>query len=172
MSANLKRLLFFWTTSFGAATLGFYLLWLVMPRHEVFASWFRMLPYHNQHPVSYILLPCFFYGCIATVFANRFRRQGKAGQLFTTLLIALLTLLFSSPAGGMLWHFHDMQAGYFPSNWVRYLVVNGFSMGISTGWLIIGLSLPYSLFGIIVCFYLTRTGAALFRKPLKRKATA
>jgi hypothetical protein len=42
------------------------------------------------------------------------------------------------------------------------MVTEGTLMGFSIGWLIIGLSLPYNIAGLIVCYFLTKTGAVKF----------
>ena len=158
----LKRLVFFWLASFIAATTGYYLLWLI-PRYYVFGAPCGMPCYHYEHPVQYILIPCFFYGIIATLYAERFYKQNKIRQIFSTLIIATLTVIISSPFGGMLWHFHDMMAGYFPASSVDKMIRNGSKMGLSIGWLVIALSIPYNFLGLILCFFITRKGAKLFR---------
>ena len=61
----LKRTVFFWLTSFGAATAGYYLLWLVMPAHRVFRALYRMLLYHDVHPLAFIALISLCYGPLA-----------------------------------------------------------------------------------------------------------
>jgi hypothetical protein len=54
----------------------------------------------------------------------------------------------------MLWFYHDMQAGYFPANWTNRMVSNGISMGLSTGWLIIMLSIPYNILGLVAAYFI------------------
>jgi len=158
-----KQLVFFWSASFTIATIGYYLLYVIMPNHWVFGTSYRMFTYHWQHPMLYISIPCFFYGIIATIFSNKFLDMKPLGRILLTLAIIVSTVLFSSPFGGMLWHYHDMQAGYFPYNWFSKMVELGFSWGFSMGWLIIGLSIPYNIIGSIVCYYLTKKGATLFQ---------
>lgn len=134
-----------------------------MPNHYVFGVWFRMLAYHWQHPIQYILIPCFFYGIIATLISDTFTRRKISGQVFLTFEIIILTIILSSPFGGMLWLYHDMQAGFFPTNWVGTMITKGFSWGIESGWLIIGLSIPYNIFGSVFCYFLTKKGSELFK---------
>ena len=155
---NYKLLLFYWIVSFAIAVLGYYLLGLVSKR--VFGSWYRMIRYHFGHPMQYIAIPVFFYGILATWFKERFYCSNKIGL---TLLIVLLTIALSSPFGGMLWHFHDMQAGWFPKNWMHKLI-GGFSEGLAIGWLLILLSFPYNIFGIIIAYFLTNFGSKHFSK--------
>ena len=56
-----------------------------------------------------------------------------------------------------------MQAGYFPAHWRRVLLAEGGRNGLVVGWLVVLLSVPYNVLGVIVCYFLTRTGARLFR---------
>jgi len=156
---NYKLLLFYWIVSFAIAVLGYYLLGLVSKR--VFGSWYRMIRYHFGHPMQYISIPVFFYGIIATWFKERFYRSNK--KIGLTLLIVLLTIALSSPFGGMLWHFHDMQAGWFPKNWMHKLF-GGFSEGLAIGWFIILLSFPYNIIGIVIAYFLTDFGSKHFSK--------
>ena len=159
-----KRTIFFWLSSFSMAVAGYYLLRLVLPGHHVFGSWYRMLLYHEAHPVAYIALCCFFYGLLAAGFADTFLRRGTTrGRVGIVGIIVLLTVVLSAPLGGMLWHWHDMQAGYFPADWRRVLLAESSRDGLVVGWLVVLLSVPYNVLGVIVCYFLTRTGALLFR---------
>jgi len=171
-SKTVKSLFFFWSTSALLAIGVYYILWLIMPSHRVFGAFFHMNLYHYRYPVPYILIVCFFYGIVATLFTDRFVRQTQLRQIITTLIIVILTVLISSPFGGMLWHYHDMQAGFFPGDWKRKMVKNGIRDGLSIGWFIIAISIPYNIIGILICYYLTRKGAFLLReKPNKSNKT-
>jgi hypothetical protein len=165
----LKRLAFYWISSLLLATSFYYFLWTLIPKHIVFAAWFGMLrfSYHWLHPIQYILIPCFFYGIIATFISDIFRKKNVLGQVFLTLVIIIVTIILSSPFGGMLWYYHDMQAGYFPTNWFDTMITKGFSEGIEIGWLIVGLSIPYNIFGSVICFFLTKKGSVLFKTTVE-----
>ena len=163
MNIATKRLLFYWTTSFILATILYYILWAIMPNHYVFGVWYRMFVYHWEHPVAFIIIPCFFYGIIATLFADKYSKQNLIRQIFLTIVIILLTIIVSSPFGGMLWHYYDMKAGYFPPNWFGKIISLGFEWGLEMGWLIVGLSIPYNVIGSITCFFLTKKGSELFK---------
>jgi hypothetical protein len=159
---TIKKLFFFWICSFIIAIAGYYLLWLIMPNHFVFGVWFRMFLYHYEFPIQYIVIPSFFYGIIASIFSSRFNIQSIKKQLLTLFYIVSITMIISFPFGGMLWMYHDMQAGYFPTNWVEKMIRHGIASGLSTGWLIISLSLPYNLLGVVVAYFLTKKGAQIF----------
>ncbi len=156
-------MIFFWGSSFILASIFYYVLWLIIPSHRVFGSVFRMLPYHYQFPLQYIVIPCFFYGVLANLFANNFKKSKITKQMFLTLLIIVLTIFISLPFGGILWHFHDMKAGFFPEKWMFKLVNKGVASGFGIGWYIILLSIPYNILGAIVCFFLTKKGAEICR---------
>jgi hypothetical protein len=157
----LKKILFSFTTSFILATGLYYVLWALMPDNRVFGVLYRMYPYHYEHPLAFIAIPCLFYGIIAALLAKRFAGQKTGIQVLLTVLILLLTVLVSSPFGGMLWHYYDMEAGFYPDNWCQKIIVNGTKDGLELGWLIVALSIPYNIIGSIVCFFLTRAGSRL-----------
>ena len=156
-----QRLIFYWITSFVIAMVSYYILWLIMPMHYVFGIVYRMPLYHWEFPIPFIMIPCFFYGITATLFSNFFAKQRIVGQILLTILVIFITILLTSPFGGMLWHFFDMLYGFFPKNWVSNMVEEGFNEGIGVGWFIILTSIPYNILGSIVCFYLTRKGCEL-----------
>jgi len=160
----LHKLLFYWASSYLIASSMYYVLWLVMPDHYVLGAWFRMPVYHWEYPLQYIAIPCFFYGILASVFSDSFLKKKTIGRILLTFVIIVLTILISSPFGGMLWHFHDMLAGYFPPNWTSKMIKMGSIRGLEAGWLIILTAIPYNIFGSIVCYFLTRKGSELFRQ--------
>jgi len=155
----IKRLLFYWTASFVVASLLYFVLRAVMPNNYVFGFLPRMFLYHWEHPLEFIAIPCFFYGIIATYFANKFSRQNIVKNVFLTVVIILLTILVSSPLGGMLWYYYDMKAGFFPENWLERIIKSGFSQGLVFGWLIVSLSIPYNILGTVLCYFITKKGS-------------
>lgn len=165
-----RRLGFYWLASFLLASGGYFLLWVVLTSHAVFGAWYRMFLYHWEHPLPYIVIPCFFYGILAAWLTGRFAKvKSIKGQMGWTALIVGLTLLLSSPFGGMLWHYHDMQAGYFPDHWLWIFLSKGISWELTMGWLIVLLSFPYNLLGVVLCFYLNKMGATLFTTKAREK---
>ncbi|PCE66065.1 hypothetical protein [Sediminicola luteus] len=167
MNTTTQRLFFYWIGSLVLAVVGYYLLWLVMPRHGVFGSWYRMPLYHWGYPIPFIAIPCFFYGLLAHSLAAYFLKQNQPNRIFLTLVIIILTMLLSAPFGGMLWHFYDMKLGHFPINWLSKMVKLGTAWGLELGGPIILFSFPYNLLGAICCFYLTQMGAERFSNKKK-----
>ncbi len=60
-----------------------------------------------------------------------------------------------------------MKAGYFPANWVSKMISRGATEGLEIGWFIIYLSIPYNIFGSIICYFLTQKGIGLFEHTKK-----
>ncbi len=160
---TINRLFFYWISSFILASSLYYILWLMMPSHHVFGALYRMFLYHWAFPMQYIAIPCFFYGIIASLFAIKFQNSKIIGRIIITILIIVLVILVSSPFGGMLWHLHDMNAGYFPKHWISKMITNGFIWGLEMGWLIIALSIPYNIIGSVISYFLTKKGIELFK---------
>lgn len=156
---KIRLLKFYWLTSTIFAICGYFILWLLMPHHYVFGAWYRMILYHWEHPIQYILIPCFFYGIIATALAEKFLNKKIVWRIFWTTAIIFLTILVSSPFGGMLWHLHDMLAGFFPKRWIVKILCDGSILGLEVGWAVILLSIPYNILGSVICFFLTVKGA-------------
>lgn len=154
---------FYLVSSSFLAVFGYYFLGHFFPDGYLFGSYFRMSPYHNQHPIYFILIPCFFYSILATYFAHDFYNLTKPKQLKKIIKIIALTIFISSPFGGMLYFYYDMCTGYFPSNWMERMFEKGISTGFQIGWLIIVLSIPYNILGTIICYFLTKIGANLFK---------
>ena len=72
-------------------------------------------------------------------------------------------LALACPLGGMLWHFHDMQAGFFPNFWLRKLL-GGFADGLMIGPRLIFYSFPYNLIGVIFGYLATNCLNSFFHQ--------
>ncbi|MDR1196456.1 MAG: hypothetical protein LBL00_08280 [Endomicrobium sp.] len=122
-----------------------------------FASLYKMYLYHWHHPLQFIAIPCFVFSALAAVFSDKFKKATIAKQTLIMFLIVFLTILISSPLGGMLWHLHDMIAGHFPKKWLWKIIRYGFREGIQLGWLIMLLSAPYNIIGLVTGFFIMKT---------------
>jgi len=162
----LQRTVFYWLRAFACATLGYFLLWALLPRHYVFGNPYGMILYQDRYPLAYIALCCACFGPLAAGATNAFRRRGPWGRVGVVALLALATVVLSSPLGGMLWEWHDMRAGYFPDNWAQVLFLNGARDGLTVGWFIVLLSVPYNVLGLLVCYRLMAAGARRFPAPV------
>jgi len=133
-----------------------------MPRGHVFGGLYRMFLYHESHPFQYIAVVALTYGVIATGCALRLSRL--AGWRHSAAIVGIIfaTVLVASVPGGVLWKIHDMQAGYFTTGsrfWSDLLW--GASTGLQVGWLVIALSLPYNIIGLILGYAVTHLGFRL-----------
>jgi len=164
----MKKILFFLMMSSALAISVYFILWLIIPDNLVFGFPFplRMSAYHYEHPIPYILIPCFVYSVIASLLSETFLKVNKGKRILLTVLIVLLTVFFSCPFGGMLWYYHDMQAGFFPDNWLSILLTQAPMMGWRWGFLIVGIAIPYNLIGSVICYFLTLRGAKIFQEDI------
>jgi hypothetical protein len=115
-----------------------------------------MFLYHIQHPYQYITVVAFSYGVIATLWAHSWGTQTGWKRGVCIIGVIGITIIMSSIPGGMLWAFHDMQAGFFPEGqqfWTHLMW--GATTGLRLGWLIIAYSIPYNMIGIVLGYWLT-----------------
>ncbi len=127
-------------------------LHFVCGQRHVFGALFRMFVYHEQHPAEYLAVVASSYALFAAAWGVRSRSFGWRRHL-GVLGVLMATLLLSSAVGGVLWHFHDMQAGHFPP-WERRLTAfaEGISSGIAVGWLLVLLSFPLNVISVAFAY--------------------
>lgn len=175
MQAFAIRFAYFAITSYTLAVTTYYALAAVLTvtqggHHPAspFGALYRMFLYHWAHPLAYIALPCFWYSVLAASLAPQIAALRIAQRIASTWVLCLGAVLLATPFGGMLWHWHDMQAGHFPAGWPAKLL-GGAADGVQIGPAIILLSVPYNLIGLIAAVPLTRSGGRL-DKDLKLTA--
>jgi len=83
--------------------------------------------------------------------------------MLEALAVILVALVLACPLGGMLWHLHDMLAGFFPNFWLRKLL-GGFVDGLMVGPLLVFYSFPYNLIGLIAGCFATFSLNRFFRR--------
>lgn len=128
-----------------------------MPGGFVFGILMRMYTYHYTHPYVYILIPVFFYSLFVLFFYKKLITHSKWSKVFLLLGIMLATVVISSPFGGLLWVYYDIQSGFVPETTV--LIHNltwGAVEGLKLGWIIVGISIPYNILGIVIGIFVTQ----------------
>lgn len=165
------RFLFYFLIIFSCAVGVYYLIILLTIFSEDFilfrSPWGR---YPHTYPISYITIPCFFYSVLAALF-HKFSVQSVKKATFSYITIVIITTVLSSMVGGILWHLHDMMAGYFPRDWLNVLLTTAISRGLRFGWGMLFLSIiPYNLIGIIISYKFT-VRAESVHEFLKSKLT-
>jgi len=159
----MKKLLvcfFFYTaTCWALACIGYELLEAIMPQGAVFGRWYRMILYHYQHPYQYILLVAVCYGLTASLWAVFFGHLRGRLRVISICAVIAGALLLASVPGGLLWALHDIQAGFVPPEAI--LVGNllwAAGAGLTFGWAILALSVPYNLAGLVMGCVVTHLG--------------
>ena len=163
----MKKCAFYFTTYFVVCFCGLgSLYWLVslLMNGSAFAWVPCMFEYQEKHPMQYIGVVAICYAAVAAVWtACMKRRRTGVLRILEVLAVILVALVLACPLGGMLWHFHDMLAGFFPDFWLRKLL-GGFAHGLMIGPLLVFYSFPYNLIGLIVgCFVTTCLNSFFYR---------
>jgi hypothetical protein len=163
-----RQLIFYWITSFLLGVILYIFLNLfdnfglgLMGNGRPFDMWLHR-DYLNDYWGLYIFIVCFFYSIFAALFANKFAKSGIPKQIGWMALIIALTILASSPLGGILTYYLDMEQGYFPDNWLCILLTKGVSDGILSGWFFIVISFPYNILCAVGGYFLTKAGSKYF----------
>lgn len=159
---------------FVLAMAGYGLLTLLprcCPGEAAFGSLPRMFTYHTQHFPSFIALAALCYALVVSIWV-RFVRPwivGRGWQCFSAFLVIVISLILIAPLAGMLWECYDMAAGFVPSFWFSKLM-EGAVWGLSTGWIVLVLSIPFNICGLILGFFVTDAFGRMFdsrEAPLK-----
>ncbi len=124
-----------------------------------------MFEYHYQHPYQYILVVAVAYGLAASVWARFLGHLTGWKRIVSIVGVILVSLLLASVPGGLLWGIHDVQAGFVPPLAVlRRNLMWAATTGLTFGWVIIGLSIPYNILGCVAGFAVTHFGERILRK--------
>ena len=141
-----------------------YMLVSLLIGGPAFACVPRMFVYHEKHPMQYIGVVAVCYALVAALWTVCMKRQRRGVlRILEVLAVILVALVLACPLGGMLWHFHDMLAGFFPDFWLRKLV-GGFVDGLMVGPCLVFYSFPYNLMALIVGYFATTCLNAFFHQ--------
>ena len=173
----MKRLLtnfcLFAAACWSLGSVGYLLLVHVLPGCRVFGTWFRMFEYHYAHPYQYIFVVAVAYGLTAALWARFLGHLGGIKRVVSIIAVMLVALIVASVPGGLLWGIHDIQAGFVPPLPVlrRNLVWAG-TEGLTFGWVIIGLSIPYNILGCMAGYFVTHFGQQILEKEIGANNTS
>jgi hypothetical protein len=150
----------FFIISFGGGVLMYSLLALISERllgHPwVFGAVYRMFPYHWAHPFQYIFIVATVYSLLASTWATFWSDASGWRRWLQITLVLGISIMASSIPGGILWKFHDMQAGFFPEG---SRMVSDFLWGAEAGlWVgpvIVLLSIPLNALALISGYVVT-----------------
>lgn len=122
-------------------------------QRDVFYGLYRMFMYHTAFPFQYIGLVSIVFGLVGALWVKYFGKTRGFIRYFTILITLLLTVILSTPAGGVLWKLHDMQLGFF-SEGQRFWkdLWWGVTQSVFVSPIIARHSFPFNLIGIIYGF--------------------
>jgi H+/Cl- antiporter ClcA len=116
-----------------------------------FYSFYRMYQYHIAFFWQYIAILSLFFGILGAVWIKDYGLSRGWKRWSSIALVIIVTVLCSSPIGGVLWHIHDMQAGFVPPTYINKLV-SGLLDGLFFGWLLVIISFPLNVIGVVVAY--------------------
>jgi H+/Cl- antiporter ClcA len=105
------------TILFGSLSVTIAILRSVFNWDRPFAALYRMYEYHNEHPLQYIAIVSVVFGIVGSRWIDRYHQTTNFFRWWTMTVAILLTIVISSPLGGILWQIHDMQHGFIPENY-------------------------------------------------------
>lgn len=146
-------------------SIGYLLLVHIMPGGAVFGSWYRMFEYHYQHPYQYIGIVAVAYGLTAAAWARFLGQIAGVRRMVSIVGVMIAAILLASVPGGLLWGIHDVQAGFVPPLPVlRHNLIWAATTGLTFGWVIIALSIPYNILGCITGYAVTHYGQKILKQ--------
>ena len=155
---RLKLFTYYLSVSFISASLGYAFFSFILGDH-VFGALYRMFLYHDAHPFQYIAIVCIVFASVASLLTPSFTHLKTWRRFLAIVGLMLGSIIIASIPGGILWSLHDMQAGYFPTG-ARFwnALAWGATTGLRIGWLIILLSIPYNIVGLVIGYLITDQG--------------
>jgi hypothetical protein len=129
----------------------------------VFVLFAHFTPYQDFYPIPYLLAITLIFAVVGALWLTfimpRFTRL-RFGQI---MLLPWIALLLAGPVWGMLWAYHDMQAGFFPPfpqmvDYLWYGVRKGIYIALSSAWY----SAPFNLLAYSVACLLVALGVKRF----------
>ena len=76
----------------------------------------RVFPYPNSQPIPYIVAIAFAFATISSFWLERIAPKKFRHPLLQIAFVPFVALLLAGTLCGMIWVYHDMQAGYFPDS--------------------------------------------------------
>jgi hypothetical protein len=159
-----RNFLWLFTSVFSSLAATFLVLKYVYHWNYPIATLYRMFAYHNQYPFQYIAIVAVMFGMVGSHWIDLYGRTKGTVRWWTMTLAMLLTIVISSPFGGMLWQIHDMQHGFIPDSYQTKLV-QGIIWGLGLGLPIAVLSVPMNLVGFTVGYIVLNRLAKLAKHP-------
>ncbi len=149
ISYRLRNFLLLFAISFGSLSGTFSILYYGLKWKYPIATLYRMFAYHIEHSFQYIAIISAVFGIVGNYWNDYYGRATGYQRWLTMTVAMLITVTITSPLGGMLWEIHDMQHGFVPENY-QSKVFGGMVLGFKLGWLIVLLSVPLNLVGLMV----------------------
>ena len=106
----------------------------------------HITPYLDLQPVPYLLTIAFIFAVVSALWLMFIRPHFTRFRFLQIISLPWIALMLAGPVWGMLWVYHDMQAGFFPTfpQMIDYLLF-GVRQGLYLPLIVVLSSLPFSL---------------------------
>jgi hypothetical protein len=106
----------------------------------------HVAPYLAEYPVPYLLTMAFVFAVVSALWLMLVMPRFTRFRFLQIMLLPWIALIVAGPIWGMLWVYHDMQAGFFPafSQMIDYLLF-GAQQGLFWLLVIALASVPFNL---------------------------
>ncbi len=103
-------------------------------------------PYHDLYPIPYLLAIALVFAVVSALWLMLITPRFTRFRLLQIILLPWIALMLAGPVWGMLWVYHDMQAGFFPAfpQMIDYLRF-GAQQGLYFTLAVVQFSLPLNL---------------------------
>jgi hypothetical protein len=114
---------------------------------------YRMAAYPDAHPLQYVAVVALPFSFLTALWAVAGSGRLRVPRWLQITGLIALSLAAGCALGGVLYEFHDMQAGYFPARDIMFdHFRRGAWWGLGLGPLIIALSVPMNVAAFLVAY--------------------
>jgi hypothetical protein len=150
--------------SFAGGSVVFFVLRFIIQGydgHTPIAYWFRMTMYPDGHPFQYAFIVAVTFALLTTIWTVWLSARLHRMRWLQIAAIIALTVEISGVLGGVLYMFHDMQAGYFPD---RDIMMDRFIWGAGTGAVLGPIIVAFSVPLNALCFAIAYVTASFTQR--------
>ncbi len=162
--SRLRLFLFCGVASLAAWSATYALLRAIWPDRPVFAALYRMMTYHQSHPVAFIGVVSVTFACVAAFVGLAVARLSGGRRAAALVCVLVAAVVVAGIPGGLLYSAFDIQAGFVPSAGIlRANLMRNALDGLVVGPLIAASSVPFNILAMLAGVGVLEAGLRLAR---------
>ncbi|CAG0929362.1 hypothetical protein TFLX_01279 [Thermoflexales bacterium] len=112
----------------------------------IYVLFVHFAPYHELYPIPYLLIIVLVFAIVGALWLIFIALRFIRFRFLQIIVLPWMAVLLASPVCGMLWVYHDMQAGFFPAfpQMIDYLLF-GAQQGVLFALNVVLFSMPLNL---------------------------